>query len=91
MDWVFLWAMTATVAALWCGLSYRRERRWKEHYRGRADRWRSALQDEEMVREPPFLAPAAERIEAGQLVVVKTDGTVAVAPQVVTERVIRHG
>ena len=39
MDWVLLWAMTATVAALWYGLSCRRERSRMEFWRERSREW----------------------------------------------------
>lgn len=79
MDWMLLWAQVATVTALWFGLSYRRERARVAFWREQAGVWRDRAYEEETLREPPFLAPAFERIEPGQLVVVRTDGKVGLA------------
>lgn len=79
MEWAETLAAISTGAAFGLLVLWRRERWWTKHHRERANRWRAELQGEELRRAAPFLAPAAERIEAGQLVVVKNDGTVAPA------------
>lgn len=76
MDWQFTWAVVASYAAAIFFALWRLERRRAQRERKRAERWLAELQGEELRREPPFLAPAAGRIEAGQLVAVRTDGMV---------------
>lgn len=78
-DWLLLWAWVATFAAGVALMGWRRAQFWREYHRAQAARWRARAHDEETLREPPFLAPAFEKIEAGQLVVVRTDGKVALA------------